>query len=215
MELLHLDASARTGSFSRRLSAAFAETWRAASPGGGYTYRDLAARPVPHITEGWTELCDDVLRLSITEPERLREAVSTDAQRAAWTVLSPLLDELIAADVILIGTPMYNYALPSSLKAWLDQVTFPKVSLAGRSIVVASSRGGSYRPGAPKAPFDHQETYLRDFAAGHFFIDDITFVHTELSNALVDPGLAGARDAQAASYAAALTEIRALAKEKA
>src|SRR3954447_9225938 len=75
--LLHLDASARRASFSRRLTAAFAETWRAAHPGGGYTYRDLAADPVPPIGETWTELCDHVLAHEITEIGRYREAVRT------------------------------------------------------------------------------------------------------------------------------------------
>ncbi|GAA3236696.1 FMN-dependent NADH-azoreductase [Actinocorallia longicatena] len=215
MRLLHLDSGARRGSFSRRLSAAFAETWRATAPDAGYTYRDLAAQPVPHIGEDWTRICDTVLRLGITEPERLAEAVTTDAERAAWNVVEPLLNELISADVLLIGTPMYNYSVPSALKAWLDQVTFPKVSLAGRSIVVASARGGSYLPGAPKAPFDHQESYLRDFFAGHFFIEDVTFVHAEWSNALVDPLLGRHVADQEASFAGALARIRALAEEKA
>jgi FMN-dependent NADH-azoreductase len=89
------------------------------------------------------------------------------------------------------------------------------MSLAGRSVVVASARGGSYRAGAAKARFDHQETYLRDFIAGHFFIEDVSFVHSEWSNAIVDPGLERFRDVQAESHADALAEIRALAKEKA
>jgi FMN-dependent NADH-azoreductase len=206
--LLHLDASARrAGSFSRMLSARYAETWRAAHPGGRYVYRDLAAQPVPHIGEAWTELCDYVLEHEITDIARYREAVRTPAQERAWAVLAPLLDEVVAAEVILIGTPMYNYSIPSALKAWLDQITFPKMSLAGRSFVVTGARGGAYGPGTPREPYDHEERYLRDFFRGHFRVEDVTFVHAELVNARLDPALAHLRDRHEESLAAALKEV--------
>ncbi|MBG0815929.1 FMN-dependent NADH-azoreductase [Planomonospora sp. ID82291] len=210
--LLHLDASARRRSISRELSAAFARAWRTAHPDGGYTYRDLAADPVPHIGEAWTELCDHVLAHGITDVGRYREAVRTPGQEEAWAVLAPLLDELVAADVVLIGTPMYNYSVPSALKAWLDQVTFPKMSLSGRRFVVAGARGGAYGPGTPREPFDHQERYLRDFFKGHFGVEDVAFVHAELANALIDPALAHLRDAQDASRAEARVRILAEAR---
>ncbi|MFC4118333.1 FMN-dependent NADH-azoreductase [Nonomuraea zeae] len=206
--LLHLDASARrAGSFSRRLSARYAETWRAAHPGHGYAYRDLAAQPVPHISEAWTELCDYVLEHEITDISRYREAVRTPAQREAWDVLAPLLDEVVAAEVILIGTPMYNYSIPSALKAWLDQITFPRMSLAGRSFVVTGARGGAYGPGTPREPYDHEERFLRDFFKGHFRVEDVTFVHAELVNARLDPALAHLRAQHEESLAAALKEV--------
>jgi FMN-dependent NADH-azoreductase len=204
--LLHLDASARRASFSRRLSSVYAETWRAAHPEAGYVYRDLAAQPVPHIGEAWTELCDYVLAHEITDISRYREAVRTPAQRQAWAVVEPLLDEVARADVVLIGTPMYNYSIPSALKAWLDQITFPKMSLAGRSFVVTSARGGAYGPGTPREPYDHQERYLRDFFKGHFRVEDVTFIHAELVNARLDPALAHLRDRHEESLAAALKE---------
>ncbi|MFD0473986.1 NAD(P)H-dependent oxidoreductase [Nonomuraea thailandensis] len=75
--LLHLDASARRASFSRKLSGVYADTWRAAHPQAGYVYRDLAARPVPHIGEAWTELCDHILEHEITDIARYREAART------------------------------------------------------------------------------------------------------------------------------------------
>ncbi|MEV0384763.1 NAD(P)H-dependent oxidoreductase [Nonomuraea sp. NPDC050643] len=206
--LLHLDASARrAASFSRRLSARYAETWRASHPGRRYVYRDLAAHPVPHISEAWTEVCDYLLEHEITEISRYQEAVRTPAQRQAWAVVRPLLDEVVAAEVILIGTPMYNYSIPSSLKAWLDQITFPKMSLEGRSFVVTGARGGAYGPGTPREPYDHQERYLRDFFAGHFRVSDVTFVHAELVNARLDPALAHLRGQHEASLAAALKEV--------
>jgi FMN-dependent NADH-azoreductase len=210
--LLHLDASARTRSFSRRLSARFAEQWRAAHPSGRYVYRDLATDPVPHITEAWTEICDAVLAHEITDISRYAEAVTTPSQRQAWAVVQPLLDELVAADTVLIGTPMYNFSIPSALKAWLDQVTFPKMSLRGRRFVIAGARGGTYLPGTPRAPYDHEERYLRDFIAGHFDVEDVVFVHAELTNALVDPRLADRIDAQEASLAAALARVDEVAK---
>ncbi|WP_214325253.1 FMN-dependent NADH-azoreductase [Nonomuraea sediminis] len=205
--LLHLDASARRKSFSRELSKAYATTWRAAHPDAGYVYRDLAADPVPHITEAWTELCDYVLAHEITDISRYGEAVRTPAQEEAWTTLKPMLDEVVAADVVLIGTPMYNFSIPSSLKAWLDQITFPKMSLKGRSFVVTGARGGAYGPGTPREPVDHEERYLRDFFKGHFAVEDVTFIHTELTNSLLDPAIAHLRDKHEHSRQAALAEV--------
>ncbi|WP_040773267.1 FMN-dependent NADH-azoreductase [Nocardia pneumoniae] len=211
--LLHLDASARRQSISRELSAAFASAWRARHPDGDYRYRDLAADPVPFIGEAWTELCDAVLALPSTDPERLGELVRTAEQAAAWDIVRPLLAELLAADVILIGTPMYNYSIPASLKAWLDQVTFPRMSLGARRFVVTTARGGAYSPGAPKAAYDYQERFLRDFFAGHFAVSDTVFVHAELANSRQDPALAHRRAEHDASYALALATARDLAEE--
>ncbi|GLZ08539.1 hypothetical protein Acsp03_60050 [Actinomadura sp. NBRC 104412] len=210
--LLHLDASPRRRSVSRDVGAAFVAGWQEVRPTGVRTYRDLTADPVPFIDEAWTELCDHVLREGITELDRLKEAVRTPAQAAAWAIVEPLLAELIAADVVLIATPMYNYSVPASLKSWLDQVTFPRMSLAGRRFVVASARGGSYAPGAPKAPYDHQERYLRDFFVGHFAVDDVTFINAELVNARIDPALAHLRDAHERSLAEALKSARELGR---
>ncbi|MFD0473985.1 FMN-dependent NADH-azoreductase [Nonomuraea thailandensis] len=120
--------------------------------------------------------------------------------------MEPLLDEVVAAEVILIGTPMYNYSIPSALKAWLDQITFPGMSLEGRRFVVTSARGGAYGPGTPREPYDHQERYLRDFFKGHFRVEDVTFIHAELVNARLDPALAHLRDRHEESLAAALKE---------
>lgn len=211
--LLHLDASARRTAISRELSAAFAAAWRARHPDGGYRYRDLAADPVPFIGEGWTELCDRVLAHGSTDLDRLADLADTPATRAAWAIVEPLLAEVRAADVVLIGTPMYNYSIPASLKAWLDQITFPRMSLAPSRFVVVTARGGAYSPGAPKAGYDYQERYLRDFFAGHFAVEDTTFVNAELVNSRNDPALAHLRDQHDASYAAALADVRRLGEE--
>jgi FMN-dependent NADH-azoreductase len=208
--LLHLDTSARRTSFSRELGEAFATAWRAAHPDGSYVHRDLAADPVPHIGEAWTELCDYVLAHRITAIDRYKEAVRTPEQAAAWAVVEPLLAELVAADVVLIATPMYNFSVPSALKAWLDQVTFPRMSLAGRKFVVVGARGGAYGPGMPREPYDHHERYLRHFFAGHYGVegDDAVFLNTELVNSLVDPALAERREQHGRSHAAALAAAR-------
>jgi FMN-dependent NADH-azoreductase len=205
--LLHLDSSARRRSFSRELTGRFADTWRAANPEGGYVYRDLTVDVVPPIGEAWTEICDHLLMNGITRIDRYVEAVTTPRRRAAWDVVEPLLSELVAADVLLVGAPMYNYSIPASLKAWVDQVTFPRMSLAGLSIVVATARGGSYLPGTPRAPYDYQERYLRDFFAGHFAVEDVTFITSELTNTLVDPVIAGLGDKRRESRSAALARV--------
>jgi len=206
--LLHLDSSPRAGSFSRSLSRAFAASWA-----GTRSYHDLARSPVPPIDEAWTELCDYVLAHQITDIRRYGEAARTDAQRRAWSIVEPLLAELIAADVVLIGAPMYNFSLPSALKAWIDQVTFPRMSLARRTFVVTGARGGAYGPGTPREPYDHHERYLRDFIEGHFAVTDVRFIHVELVNARLDPALADRRRQHEASYARALDRVRSLARE--
>ncbi|MFQ6230546.1 FMN-dependent NADH-azoreductase [Nocardia sp. NPDC002869] len=210
--LLHLDSSARTRSISREVSAAFADSWRLEHPGAGYVYRDLAADPVPFIDAGWTELCDAVLAAGATDLDRLATLVHTPAQAAAWRTIEPLLAELLAADIVLIGTPMYNYSIPAALKAWLDQVTFPRMSLAPRRFVVVTARGGAYSPGTPKAALDYQESYLRDFFAGHFAVTDPVFINAELANSRQDPALSRLRGEHDASYARALDTARRLGK---
>ncbi len=200
--LLHIDSSARRDGHSRRLSRAYATAWRAAHPGARYSYRDLAADPVPFIDEAWTQLCDFSLATGITDPDGLAQAVSAPAQKAAWAVVEPLLTELLSADVLLLGVPMYNFSVPASLKAWIDQVTFPRARLRAR-VVVTAARGGTYAPGTPREPVDHQERYLRDFFRGHFAVEDVQFITVELVNSLVDPRLAEHRPAYEQSWAAA------------
>ncbi|GAA0578488.1 FMN-dependent NADH-azoreductase [Streptomyces crystallinus] len=210
--LLHLDSSARRDSFSRRVGATFATTWRAAG-GGTVTYRDLAAAPVPPIQEAWTRICDTLLREGITDIHRYAEAVRTDEERVAWAVVEPLLAELVAADVVLIGAPMYNFGVPAALKAWIDQVTFPKMVLAPRKFVVASARGGAYGPGMPREPYDHQGRYLLDFFRGHYAVEDAEIISAELVNANVDPTLAARLGQHRESYEASVLAARRLAEK--
>jgi FMN-dependent NADH-azoreductase len=165
MKLLHLDASSLgQHSVSRELTAAIVARLARENAGLDVTYRDLTAQPLPH----WTPVVD-----AASDAAQLGEAV---------------MDEFLAADVIVIGAPMYNFSIPSQLKAWLDRVlvagkTFrysesgPKGLAGGKRVIVASSRGGIYSSG-PAAGMDFQESYLRA-ALGFIGITDLEFVRAE------------------------------------
>src|SRR5690606_28618507 len=98
---------------------------------------------------------------------------------------------------------MYNFSVPAALKAWIDQVTFPRMSLPGTRFVVVCARGGTYLPGTPRAPVEHAVTYLRDFVDGHFAVTDVDVVAVELVNARVVPALAARRAGRYAARPAA------------
>lgn len=164
MKLLHIDSSALgANSVTRELSAAITARWRDAYPAVQVEYRDLDAHPLPHLTGG---------SLAGADPVETAEADKAMAQ-------------FLAADVIVIGAPMYNFSVPSTLKAWIDRIavagkTFrytesgPQGLAGGKKVIIASGRGGIHTD----APSDFQETYLRhvlDFLG----IDDIEFVRAE------------------------------------
>lgn len=177
MKLLHLDASIlNEQSASRPLTAAIIDRLRQASPGAEVIYRDLAAEPISHLTAA------EFLAPRGVEPED--EDAKRDVVRNAQ-----LLDDFLAAEVVVIGAPMYNFSLPSQLKAWLDRMavagkTFSYTAagaeglVKGKRVIIASTRGGRYSEGAPAAFLDHQETYLRGFF-GFIGVTDITFVRAE------------------------------------
>ena len=157
--LLHLDSAASLkNSRSREITATFADAWRDRGPQYSVTYRDLHREPLPH-------LADAVLHW----PPQLRPEGAASADPAALAAAEALQDELIGellgADVLLVGAPLYNYSVPSSLKAWIDHVhipgrtapfgDLPTQPLAGRPAVVVSSRGASYDPGSPTDGWDH------------------------------------------------------------
>ncbi|MGG6893295.1 FMN-dependent NADH-azoreductase [Rhizobium sp. BR 315] len=143
--ILHLDASARRSrSISRTLSQTFIDTWLAARPDDQVIRRDLAIDPPPHVTEEW-------IAAAFTPTEQ-RDMAMRD--RLSWS--DAAIDELSAADILVFGTPMYNYGMPSALKAWFDQVvrvgrTFSfdlsrgdwplEPVLSGKRLVVLSARG--------------------------------------------------------------------------
>lgn len=198
--LLHIDTSLRfEGSVSRQVSGAFAEAWRAARPDGAYTYRDLAADPLPHVDPA---------------------ALATRQADGDRPLEQRLIAEVKAADTVLLGVPMYNFGLPSSLKAWLDWIIVPELMadqqtgegvLTGKRIVVVTARGGSYAPGTPRHSFDFQEPYLRA-VFGMLGLDrHLEFVHAELTLAGVVPHLAQFRELAVASLEDAHRVVRELA----
>ncbi len=170
--LLHLDSSLRTdGSRSRQLSARYAARWRASHPGGAVTYRDLAADPVPHLDQA-------AFSSGFTPP-----ADRTPEQVAARALADRLIDELVVADTVLIGLPLYNFGPPSTFKAWFDRIVSPERTigkLGGKDFVIVTARGGGYGPGTPREGWDHREPWLRH-ALTTLGVSDATFVDTELT----------------------------------
>jgi len=164
MKLLHIDSSILgENSVSRQVSAAVVARLRAETPGVEVTYRDLAATPISHLTG------QQFAARFAAPAEGAPGLAETAAGEAA-------LAEFLAADIVVIGAPMYNFTLSSQLKAWIDQIvvagkTFrygPKgpEGLAGdKRVIIALSRGGLYGPGAPAAAFEHLEGYLRSIFA--------------------------------------------------
>lgn len=200
VNLLHIDTSLHAEkSVSRQVTAAFAEEWRSANPAGGYTYRDLAADPLPHL---------DPMSLAA------RDGAGDRAFEAA------LVEELKAADTVLLGVPMYNFSIPSTLKAWLDWIMVPELFLdqetgegvlTGKQTVVVTARGGSYAPGTPRHSFDFQEPYLRAVFGMVGLDRNLEFVHAELTKAHVVPQMAQFRELAVASLEDAHRVVRKLA----
>ena len=198
--LLYVNSSARTaGSISRELSAEFVRSWQTANPGGKVIERDVTAQPLPHLDE-------QTLGAFFTPAEARTPEQAAIARRS-----DDLVAELQAADVVVIAAPMYNFSVPSTLKAWIDQVcragvTFkyteqgPVGLLAGKKVYVFTARGGVYSEG-PAAAMDFHGAYLKG-VLGFIGLTDVEFVHTE--------GLAFGEDAAAKSIQATRDAIPAL-----
>ena len=177
MNLLHIDASVLgDNSVSRKISAAIVERLTTADPGATVTYRDLAAEPLPHLPGAHLAA---IMGAPPASPEH--EAHLGVAQAA--------LAEFLAADVVVIGAPMYNFTLPTQLKAWIDRIliagktfrytaTGPEGLAGGKRVIVAISRGGFYGPQSPFAAYEHVESYLRT-VFGFIGVTDLEFVAAE------------------------------------
>jgi FMN-dependent NADH-azoreductase len=202
MNLLHLDSSPMgSASVSRQVSAAVAA---ALGEGATVTYRDLAARPVSHLGG---EL------LQAMRPVPGEPAPDSAALRNELALTEDLLAEFLGADTVVVGAPMYNFSIPTQLKAWIDRIaqagrTFrytaagPEGLAGGKKLVIVSSRGGKYAGAAFESAMDHQEAYLR--AVFSFLgITDITVVRAE--------GVAMGPDVRDSAIAAALAQSAALA----
>lgn len=175
--ILRIDSSIRTDrSVSRVLTGKFVAAWKQIHPHDSVVERDLATNPAPHVTE-------QVMGAMFTPPGKRSQTQSQDAALA-----DELIEELLAADVLVIGAPMYNLSVSSSLKAWIDHVaragvTFkytdkgPVGLITVRKAYVFTARGGIYSSGPGKL-MDFHETYLRS-VLGFLGITDVTFVHTE------------------------------------
>jgi FMN-dependent NADH-azoreductase len=223
MSLLHVDSSANrsSGSMSRQLSALFADTWRARHGSAGYRYRDLAADPVPPLEQAFCELGRRVERRGLVPAARVAALIDSPAEEREWGLTLPLIAELLAADTVLIGAPMYNLSIPASLKAWIDRVSFPGAftdpdtgtSLLQRTrVVVVTARGGAYGPGTPREGWDFQTPYLRAYFVHHGVADaNIALVNTEMTMAGLVPHLAHLKALAASSFAGARAEVTALA----
>jgi len=207
--LLHLDSSADPRhSASREVTAAFVRGWRERGAGFTVTSRDLHADPPPHLP-------DAALHWS----PRLRVAGET-VDPAAEARQQEYLDELLAADVLLVGAPMYNWSLPSTLKAWIDHVhvlgttvpfgEFEARPLAGRTAVVVSSRGASYDSGGEQASWDHTVPPL-ELVLGRSFGMSVSVITLQLTLADRVPAMADLRDQAAAEADAARSYAEELA----
>ncbi|GAA1911893.1 FMN-dependent NADH-azoreductase [Streptantibioticus ferralitis] len=205
--LLHLDSSLfPQSSASRDVTATFRKEWEAQHPDGTVIYRDLAAEPLPHL-----EL--DGALAGFTAPDE-----HTPEQAAAFVLRDQLAAELEQADAILIGAPMYNFTIPSTLKAWLDQVIIrgrtsgEKPSAAGTPVVVVASRGGSYAPGTPRESFEFVQNYLEKVLNGMLGLE-VDFIVPELTLARSNPATAHLVDLADASKAKAHEDAATKAKD--
>lgn len=194
--ILHVSSSVRsTGSISRQLSNEFVAKLQAAAAGNTVALRDLTADPVPHLTE-------QMMGAYFTPAEQ------RSAEQIETVKLSDnLVAELMAADVVVIAAPMYNFSVSSTLKAWIDHIaraglTFkygangPEGLVSGKKFYVFTSRGGVYSEGPAKV-MDFHETYLRA-VFGFLGVTDITFIHSEglaMGDEAVNAALAGSRSA--------------------
>jgi FMN-dependent NADH-azoreductase len=200
MQLLHLDSSVSgDASVSRQLSAGVVARQQALHPGLRVVVRDLAADPALHLSSAHMAAF---------------QGVPTDDATITADLLkgNAYLDELLASDVLVIGAPMYNFSIPTPLKAWIDRVavagkTFgytangPHGLLLGKKAFIASARGGVYTTGSPAAAFEHQESYLIGLLA-FLGVVDVSVVRAE--------GLALGQQAKDAAISQALADIAAL-----
>jgi len=203
MKLLHIDSSIlAANSVSRALTAQIVAKWQTSHPGTTVDYLDLAASAPSHLS---------VDSLGFRMPPGAAEP--TDVQKRENAISEALVSQFLAADVIVVGAPLYNFSIPSQLKAWIDRVaqvgrTFkytekgPQGLAGGKTVIVASTRGGVYSTSEGGRAMEHQESYLQT-VFGFLGITDVRFVRAE--------GLAMGDAAKTQALEAAALEIRAVA----
>jgi FMN-dependent NADH-azoreductase len=206
--LLRLDSSASgERSRSRAVTAAFADAWAAVGADHRVVARDLHADPPPHLP---------------SSSLHWQPGVMPGERPPAWEAgQRRYIDELLAADVLLVAVPMYNYSMPSTLKAWVDHVHVPGVTagfpaeelpLRGRPVVLVSSRGAAYGPGDNPPEWDHGTAALEVVLGESMGMTPHRIV-TQLTLAADVDELADRRGDGEASHAAALARARDLAAE--
>jgi FMN-dependent NADH-azoreductase len=173
--LLHLDASPRGNySVSRQLSTAAVKAWKAKNPDGTIVERDLPKTALTFVDMEW-------IVGAFSAPDQ-----HTDGNKRALAISDELVAEVLAADEIIIGTPMYNFAIPAVLKAWIDHVvragkTFRYTATGvdglakGRKVIVAVASGGVYEEASGMSAYNYEIPYLRHIL-GFIGISDVTFV---------------------------------------
>ncbi len=196
--ILHIDASARQRSLSRSLSRNFVDTWLDARPSDTVTYRDVGANPPPATTEPW-------IAAAFTKPQD-----RTADQVELLSLSDAMVDEIIAADLIVLGTPMYNYGMPAALKAWVDQIArvgrtfsfdltrgdFPiEPILSGKTMVLLTACGEfGFEVGGVRESMNHLATHIE--TVKHYFgVKDIHHLQIEYQE------FGGERHAQSISSA--------------
>jgi len=177
MKILQIDSSPLgDASVSRQLTKATVDAWRARYPQAELAYRDLVADAPEHLTAE---------RLAVIKFGKDTELTPTQAEERA--LIDAIVEEFLSADVVVIGTPMYNFSVPTQLKAWIDRLaqagrtfryteTGPVGLAGGRKVIVVSTRGGIYTAGLEA--LDHQEAYLRS-VLGFIGVTEIDFVRAE------------------------------------
>jgi len=201
MHLLHIDSSVLgANSASRALSAEIVERQRALHPGLKVTHRDLAADAALHLSPA---------HLAAWQGGTVDDALlGADLKKGGG-----YLEELMTADILVIGAPMYNFSIPSQLKAWIDRVVIAGKTfrygangaeglLLNKKVFIASSRGNVYAPGSPTAALEHHENYLTG-VLGFIGLNDVTVVRAE--------GLAFGPEAREAAMLNARKSIEAIA----
>ncbi|NMF66004.1 FMN-dependent NADH-azoreductase [Brasilonema octagenarum] len=177
--ILHIDSSPRgERSFSRKFSGEFITAWKNAHPGDKVTYRDIGHNTIPHVDEPW-------IAAAFTPPD-----THTPELAKAIELSNSLVDEFFAADRYVFGVPMYNFNVPSTFKAYIDQIVRIGRTVAvteeggfkglveGKKMLIITARGGDFSPGSFAAPYNYQEPYLSAIF-GFLGITDITYINVE------------------------------------
>lgn len=178
MQLLHIDSAITgTGSVSRQLTAQIVDAWKASHTNTQVSYIDLGADAPGHFTM-------DAMAPRTGQTEGLSEI-----QQRENAVSERLVNQFLAADVVVIGAPFYNFGIPSQLKAWVDRIaqpgrTFrytangPEGLAQGKTVIIASTRGGIYSTSEAGQAMEHQESYLQT-VLGFFGVTDVRIVRAE------------------------------------